>query len=76
MPGDDVRTMFEPMLPQDEIDRRCQPYAGGFIGAFSTDRAIEQGLPIPCIKEGGFNEKLASIHEHIPDPFERAERIA
>jgi hypothetical protein len=26
MPGDDVRTMFEPTLPQDEIDRRCQPY--------------------------------------------------
>jgi hypothetical protein len=38
MTGDDVRTVFEPMLPQDEIDRLCQP-----CGVIARQRKLDLG---------------------------------
>jgi Transposase DDE domain len=39
MTGDDVRTVFEQMLPQDEIDRLCQP-----CGVIARQRKLDLGM--------------------------------
>ena len=39
MTGDDVRTVFEQMLPQDEIDRLCQQY-----GVIERQRKLNLGM--------------------------------
>jgi hypothetical protein len=39
MTGDAVRTVFEQVLPQDEIDRLCQPY-----GVIERQRTLNLGM--------------------------------
>jgi hypothetical protein len=39
MTGDDVRPVFEQMLPQEEIDRRCQP-----CGVIERQRKLNLGM--------------------------------
>lgn len=51
MTGDEVREVFEAILPQEEMDRRCQP--GGVIerqrklhlGMFGRAMVISAGTP-------------------------------
>ena len=44
MTGDDVRTAFEQMLPQDEIDRLCQEY-----GVIERQRTLPLGMLVRAL---------------------------